>query len=145
MAPFAAGLWLLLTATVLTWYLIGQQDADVGDGVALDYTIRPWALPYGVEHAIGIASILGFVGVLVVAWRSWRRGSMDPRWWTVLVLCSLAGAGIGAGWRVLTAGVIGANIGAGLIVLLGVPLLIIVVLVAVIRSITLIMRPTLFH
>lgn len=46
----------------------------------------------------------------------------DARWWSVLVPLMAAGFITGAGWRVMTAGVIGANIGAGLVVLFGSPL-----------------------
>lgn len=38
----------------------------------------------------------------------------------------LAGVGAGAGWRILTAGVIGASIGAGFVVVFGVPTLVFV-------------------
>lgn len=58
--------------------------------------------------------------VAVLAWATGRR-VLDPRWRTVLILPVAAGCIVGLGRRVLTAGVIGANISAGLLVFVGGP------------------------
>lgn len=56
----------------------------------------------------------------VLTWATGRR-VLDPRWWAVLILLVVAGCIVGLGRRALTAGVIGANIGAGLFVFVGSP------------------------
>ncbi|PNG16050.1 hypothetical protein, partial [Streptomyces cahuitamycinicus] len=49
------------------------------------------------------------------------RGAMDRRWWGVLGPLVVLGLMAGVGWRILTAGGIGANIGAGLLIIFGTP------------------------
>jgi len=51
-----------------------------------------------------------------------------------------AGFITGAGWRVMTAGVIGANIGAGFVIMVGSPLVTALLVWAVARSIYLVHR-----
>ena len=65
------------------------------------------------------------VAVLVVAARS---RPLDG-WWTVLALLCAAGALAAAGSRVVTAGVVGANIGGGLFLLFGAPVVLALVIV----------------
>jgi len=60
--------------------------------------------------------------------------------WSVLVPLMAAGFITGTGWRVMNAGVIGANIGAGLVVLCGSPLVAALLVWAVARSIYLVHR-----
>jgi len=77
-------------------------------------------------------------GVLVVAsWLEW----FDWRWWQVIGPLVLAGVGAGVGWRILTAGVIGANIGAGFVVVFGAPTLIFVLVWTMVRSAQLARKP----
>jgi hypothetical protein len=77
--------------------------------------------------------------LLVLLWFTVRH-LFDARWWSVLVPLMAAGFIAGAGWRVMTAGVIGANIGAGLVVLFGSPLVAALLVWAVARSIYLVHR-----
>jgi membrane protein implicated in regulation of membrane protease activity len=58
----------------------------------------------------------------VLGWATLRR-LLDIRWWAVLALLLAAGFIAGAGWWVMTAGVIGANIGAGWVIISGGPIL----------------------
>jgi hypothetical protein len=60
------------------------------------------------------------------------RGRFPATWWGVLVPLLVAGAFCGAGWRVITAGVVGANIGGGLLLVSGVPIVVTLIGVAVV-------------
>ena len=53
--------------------------------------------------------------------RGLRRGELDRRWWEVPAPLMLAGVVVGVGWRVLTAGVLGVDVGAGPTMLFGAP------------------------
>ncbi|GAB3855740.1 hypothetical protein GCM10029963_50980 [Micromonospora andamanensis] len=71
---------------------------------------------------------------LVLLIRATATRKLEPRWWFVLVPLILAGVLIGLAWRIVTAGAIGANIGAGLIVLGGGPVLLILLGVAAVQA-----------
>jgi hypothetical protein len=61
---------------------------------------------------------------VVLLVRASRRGTFDRRWWQVLVPLVVAGLIVGSGWRVVTAGGAPDNIGAGLVVLFGGPVVV---------------------
>jgi hypothetical protein len=69
---------------------------------------------------------LAVVALTFLIWAMVRR-LLDARWWVVLLPLLAAGFIAGAGWRVMTAGVLGSNIGAGFVVLIGWPLVAILV------------------
>lgn len=70
-----------------------------------------------------IALLLAGVGAELLVRASWS-GELDRRWWEVLVPLVVAGVIVGVGWRVLAAGVLGVNIGAGLMVMCGGPVVV---------------------
>lgn len=75
------------------------------------------------ERVIGIGGLgLAVLGAAVLTWASVRH-AFDLRWWLAIGPATAAGALLGLAWRVFTAGVIGANIGAGCMVMFGGPLL----------------------
>lgn len=85
--------------------------------------IRPVLISPRLERVIGIASLLLTVlGAAALTWASVRHG-FDLRWWLVVGPALASGALVGLAWRVFTAGVIGANIGAGCLLMFGGPLL----------------------
>jgi len=69
--------------------------------------------------------------------RVFAARSLDRRWLRPIGLLVVAGLVTGAGWKVVTAGVIGANIGGTWVVLLGVLVIVLVVAAAV----TCVLRP----
>ena len=122
--PGMAGVVLVTAMPVATWWLVGDLSTELPDP---DYLIRPLDIGDTAEHVIGVGAVVLMAAsglALVVAG---LRGRVDRRWWLVLGEMSVAGALIGAGSRVLTAGVIGANIGAGLVLGVGVPIVVFLV------------------
>lgn len=123
-----AALVLIVAIPVASWWLIGDQTNEAArqldaEGVELDYAIRPMTLgPVG-DRIAGVLACIGTIGALgALVWGTSTR-KVDSRWWWVLLPLVGAGALVGIAWRVLTAGGIGANIGAGLTIIAGGPLL----------------------
>ncbi|MFF9626195.1 hypothetical protein [Streptomyces griseosporeus] len=130
----AAAVLLVTGAPVAVWGLMGQQNAQGLPSSELDYAFQPPDISDGTATAFGgVALALAVAGAALLVLAS-LRGAFDHRWWGVLAPLTLAGILAGVGWRVLTAGVIGANIGAGLALMLGTPLLAGLLLWAVARA-----------
>ncbi|MFJ9429317.1 hypothetical protein ACIRQY_06580 [Streptomyces sp. NPDC101490] len=116
----AAGTALVMAAPVALWGLMGQQDSEGFARSELTYSVEPFRALEGWDTGFGVVALLLTVVATVLLFRAGRAGTMAAHRW--LVLLPLTGAGLFAAWghRVLTAGEIGANIGAGL-VLFGAP------------------------
>ena len=134
MAVAAAG--LTVTTPIAVWWLIGDQT-EIPPEMDPDYVVRPVDLDPVVEQAVGTGFTLA-VGVTLglVTWATLRRRDLRP-WWSVLLPVLVAGYLAGAAWRAVTTGVIGANIGAGLMVGLGAPAAGALLLWAVVRGVDL--------
>ncbi|MGE5136074.1 MAG: hypothetical protein ACM32E_24580 [Gemmatimonadota bacterium] len=116
-----SALVLVLAVPVATWWLVGDLST-VPVSVGRDYAFRPWPIGPAAARAAGTGSLaVGGMAVAVLGWAALRR-QLAARWWAVLVPLLAAGFIAGAGWRVMTAGVIGANIGAGFVIVFGGPL-----------------------
>lgn len=102
-------------AALVSAWVVGDLSAP-GPAAGLDYAVPPVGLPAEVEGVVGIAGLSVLLLTVVVACSASRA-------WPVLACLSTAGLVVGAAYRVMTAGVIGANIGAGLVVFFGGPLL----------------------
>jgi len=131
-----AGATLLLAVPVMTWWLVGDLST-VPPSSDPDYFIRPFRLSPALDWGLGWGSVLvAIVAALLLTWASLRHG-LDSRWWSVLGPLLLIGVLVGVGWRVFTAGVIGANIGAGLFTFFAGPVIVVLLAWAVFRSVTL--------
>ncbi|MGC4789523.1 hypothetical protein ACLQ22_17020 [Micromonospora sp. DT178] len=131
---------LVLGTPVASWWLIGDLTNDearrlAAEGVELDYAIRPVSLGPAGDRIVGVLACVGVVVALAWLLRATARRRLDPRWWWVLVPLVGAGVLVGLGWRVLTAGGIGANIGAGLMVIAGGPALAVLLIVAAVAAV----------
>ena len=130
-AVLVAAVVLVLTSPVVTWWLVG--DLTEPGIVDPDYMFRPLPLSHGVEVGLGIAATLAAVASMYMLVAAFRAGVVDRAWSPVVVFPALAGVVIGFSWRGLTVGVIGANIGGGLI-LLGGPLVVLALVTAAVAS-----------
>ncbi|MBB6415435.1 hypothetical protein [Streptomyces sp. AK010] len=118
----AAGAALVGGVPVAAWGLMGQRNSAGLPASELNYAFQPWDIGDGVAAvAGGLALVLAVAGAVVFVRRS-LRGAMDQRWWGVLGPLVALGLMAGVGWRILTAGGIGANIGAGLLIIFGTPI-----------------------
>ncbi|MEV2241691.1 hypothetical protein [Micromonospora sp. NPDC049891] len=130
---------LLLSTPVVTGWLVGDLTGDAArrlaaEGESLDYAVEPVSLgAVGDRVLVVVASTLMVVS-LVLLIRATVTRKVDPRWWFVLVPLVLAGMLTGLAWRIVTAGAIGANIGAGLVVLAGGPVLLVLLGVAAVQT-----------
>ena len=131
---------LVAAVPAAVWGLMGQQNTEGFAESELEYAVRPWNISDGVAAGIGVVGLLLAAVATAALVRASRRGLLDRRWWSVLGPLTVAGVIVGAGWRVMTAGVLGANIGAGLVVLLGGPVVAGLVLWALIRTVWLTTR-----
>jgi hypothetical protein len=116
----AATAGLILASPVAAWWLVGDLSERGADD--RDRMVRPVELPPVIETLAGVVAVLAVLAALVVVVLAWYRRRL-PEWWAgaVVPVC-VAGAIVGAGWRVLTASTIGANIGGGMVLLIGLPL-----------------------
>ncbi|WP_063764448.1 hypothetical protein [Streptomyces sp. NRRL S-481] len=140
LTSMVAGVALVLGVPVAAWGLMGQQNAEGLPASELDYAYQPWGVGDGVAAvAGGVALVLAVAGAAALV-RGARRGVLDPRWWGVLGPLVVVGLMAGVGLRILTAGVVGANIGAGLLIMLGTPVAAALVLWALGRGVWLATR-----
>ncbi|GAA0612915.1 hypothetical protein [Streptomyces crystallinus] len=126
---------LIAAAPVAAWWLMGQQNVDGVPPAELDYAFRPLAIGPTQETALGASALLLTLCSAVFLLDASRRGRFDTRWWQVILPLLAAGLLLGVGWRILTAGVIGANIGAGLTLFLAGPTVAALVAGAVTRGV----------
>ena len=111
-----AGAGLVAATPVAAWWVVGDRSSRGFDD--LDYMFRPLDLPLWVEMLAGAVA----VAVVMFSLFALAEARLDGTQLRTLVLLTVAGVIIGAGWRCVTAGVIGANIGGGMVLLLGLPL-----------------------
>lgn len=132
---------VLVPTTVATWWLVGDLSSRMPPGTDLDYAFGPWPIDPLLETTAGIAASVVTVAVLVAAVVAVVAGRLRSPWLTLLI--GLLGCGVVIGWaaRALTAGGIGANIGAGLVVLFVAPLLGVALLLALGRAWYLVRHP----
>lgn len=110
----AAVLGLVLVAAVIGWAGLGDLSSDGFRPSELDYAHRaPELAVWQSASIVVLAGLLGLWAVVIGLHRRVRR--------VALVLAPLVGLAIAVSGRVATAGVIGANIGLGLVVVFVLP------------------------
>lgn len=129
-----AGAVLVVATPLATWWLVGDLSEDNIPTRSRDYVMRAPDLPSAVVNGVGVLSLALVISSSVVLWHAIRYGQVDRRWRQVLLLVMAVGVLVSAGFRVLTAGVGGANIGGGLVVLFGSPIAIVLLVVAWVRA-----------
>jgi hypothetical protein len=116
----AAGL-LVVSASTASGWLVGDLSEHARP-VPPDYMLRPIAIAPAMAWAIGIASVTLTAICLATLYAASPAGR--SQWLGVAGAVLLASVIIGGGYRVITAGVGGANIGGGLAVIFGGPLVV---------------------
>ena len=115
-----------------TWFWAGRLSEPELNPAVADYAWRPWRALLEHESLVGAVSTgvaLAAALALIAMRRRVGGWAAAPVLATTLALAVL-GAWAGVGYRVITAPVVGANIGAGLVIL-ATPALVVVELVAV--------------
>ena len=111
----------LVTATpVATWWVVGDLSSKGFDD--LDYMVRPPDIPPLVATLAGVVALAVVLASATILGVALHRHRIRRVWSATVVPLCVAGVILGAGGRILTAGGIGANIGGGLFMFLGLPL-----------------------
>ena len=107
-------LTFVVATAVSSWWLIG--DLTETDPVDADYLLRPPAFLTAHERTIGVFGLIMLVIAMIVVVLGWRRARPRVEWGILLTMWLIAAVAAGYAERVITAGVIGANIGGGLLI-----------------------------
>jgi hypothetical protein len=121
-----------LLAAVTAWWLLGDLS-EPGDPQLHDHLFHPPTISRGVERVVGASATVLLMAAAMGVAVGWRRGLLsreDRRAATPLVAAALL---IAFAERVLTAGVSGANIGGGMVLLAGPFVLVPVLAVSAVR------------
>ncbi|MCU1358426.1 MAG: hypothetical protein JWM89_3844 [Acidimicrobiales bacterium] len=102
----------LMFTTGATFFWVGDLSEAVEPRYA-DYLWRPWPFLDGHQTLIGVVSVVGLVVAGSALGAARRAGRMRAPLLAQVVVLALFAAWLGLGYRVMTAGVIGANIGGG--------------------------------
>ncbi len=124
----AAGAVLVLAVPFAVAWVVG--DLSETNDPRPDHVVRPPEIPAALELTVGALSVVLVIASTAVLVWSWRRERPEPGLLSVLLPLVAVGAILGLAWRVITAAVIGANIGAGLVMLFGPPVVLVLILVA---------------
>ena len=103
------------------WWISGLIPSDVTADTA-DYLVHPLRLPFLVEPAIGLLCVLLTGRAARELHRGVRDGEFRSEWWQVAAALGAIAAFGGFTYRIVTAPVIGANIGGGALILFALPL-----------------------
>lgn len=111
----AAAVLIVLAVPVVAWWLIGDQSTASPENA--DHVVQPpFRLSNKATRALGIGALVVSVAAAALLIGASASHSFDLSWWSVVGPLLLLGILLALGWRVFTAGVVGANIGAGLFV-----------------------------
>ncbi|HXB48581.1 MAG TPA: hypothetical protein VNW50_12545 [Streptosporangiaceae bacterium] len=133
----AAAVLLVLAVPVLTWWLVGDQSTTGPDNA--DYVLPPlFRVSRRATRALGTGALAVTVVAAALLIGASASHSFDLSWWSVVGPLLLLGILLSLGWRVFTAGVVGANIGAGLFVFIIGPVILALVAWVIFRTISLV-------
>lgn len=102
----------ILATAILAWWAIG--DLTDTDPSTADYLFRPPSIPSNTQQLIVAAAALALLLAMIALVFAWRALHPALEWIIVIGLWLAAASALGGLERVVTVGVIGANIGGGL-------------------------------
>ena len=143
-----AALTLIVASPLATWWVIGINPAYAKSNDPSinpddwDYLIKPPKIDPTLERLTGITAATIAVAALVVLIGNAKKGRIDWRWRGPILAMALVGVILGIAARVMTAAVIGANIGGGLMILFGTPVVLALLIVSAIWSIQIVTTTT---
>jgi hypothetical protein len=126
-----AGAFAILATPVAAWWLIGDQSESRVPRRNRDYFARAPNVASWIVATAGAVALLVLVAAAGVLVQAVRHRRIARGWMGVVGLLSFAGVLVAFFGRIATAGVDGANIGAGLSLIVGGPVLIVVVAPAI--------------
>lgn len=130
---------MAVATPVVTWWGVGDLSVR-GFGTDLDHAVRPPHWSAAAQTAAGVTALVLLVAGLAVLGVGARRRWFLGQWCLVVALLMAAGALTGWSGRVVTAGVIGANIGVGIAVFFCAPIVLGLILTALVLAIVLAVR-----
>jgi len=110
--PWWAVSCLIATTACVTWWL-----SSIGLYHGPDHAAGPYEIPLLVEYTVGIAAVGAGIAAVIAGAAGWRRASGMSSGALCLLLATVGFMTLT--WRCFTAGVDGANIGAGLLAMVG--------------------------
>jgi hypothetical protein len=120
MLVVCASLLAIVATPPAAYFAIGDQST-VGPAMDPDFAFRPPSWSPALVRLVGLVALVAFVVAVGVLVRQHRRSPILRATLIVDALLIVAGVIVAGGYRVATAGVIGANIGAGIVILFGTP------------------------
>ncbi|GGK38865.1 hypothetical protein GCM10010124_34610 [Pilimelia terevasa] len=134
---------LLVAVPVAVWGLVGDLSTyhgAEGDSLGPDRMYPPLDVsPQAARRWVTAAALAAPAAALALLWAV-VTSRLDGRWLFVLLPLAAAGALAGFGHRVVTAGVIGANIGGGMVMLVLLPVACLLVAGALTTAAVLLLR-----
>ncbi len=114
----------------VAWWLVGDQSSPGFTPEELDYTIRaPEAFERHAQAAGLAGTVVAAICLAALSWLFLRR-EIDQPGLTRLAWVAAGGVFVGIAGRILTAGSIGANIGGGLVIMVGISMLLVFIFTA---------------
>ncbi len=124
----------LACVPLAVWFLVGPNPGSAVDAEQVrtdpgsyDYLLRPPSIDPSLETIIGWVAVALLVVATSIAIIGLRARWIDRQWRGPILLLTAVGVIAGIGGRVVTAAVIDANIGGGLVILSGGPTVIVLV------------------
>jgi len=130
-----AGGVVVIASPIATWWLIGDLSEATRDPPGMYSISSPPEIPRWLLVASGVMALSAGLVSLAVLVRAERKGHLERGWIAVIAMLAIAGILAAFIGRLITARTIGASIGGGLALLIGIPTSVALICSATVRSI----------
>ena len=124
----------MVATPIAAWWLIGDQTFTGGRREHLDYMYSAPSISGRTTATAGVIALVAVAAAIAGLSVAARRHLVDPRGLGVVALLMLAGVLLAGVGRIVTAGVVGANIGGGLAIFFGAPTVVALMVCAALRA-----------